>query len=63
MENANKEFNYAEAVRELELIAAKVEDPSTGLSEIDACMKRSGELVKACRDYLRTAREKVVEFN
>lgn len=52
-------FDYTEAVRELERIAAKVEDPSTGLDDIDKYITRSDELIDKCRNYLRSAREKV----
>ena len=51
-----EKFEYAKAVEELEAIAAKVEDPSTGIGDIDKYMKRSQELVEACRAYLRGAR-------
>lgn len=54
-----EKFDYKEAVRELESIAAKVEDPSTGLDDIDKYVKRSKELIPACRAYLRTVRDKV----
>lgn len=54
-----KEFNYNEAVAELEKIAEKVEDPATGLDEIDRCIKRSDELIGRCREYLRTVRKSV----
>ena len=50
-------FDYAKAVEELESIAAKVEDPNTGIGDIDRYMTRSKELVEACRAYLRGARE------
>ena len=53
-----EEFNYNEAVAELEKIAARVEDPATGLDEIDRCIRRSDELIGRCREYLRTARQK-----
>lgn len=52
-----EKFDYAEAMAELERIAAKVEDPATGLGDIDACIRRSDELVARCRAYLRTMRE------
>ena len=52
-------FDYIEAVRELERIVAKVEDPSTGLDDIDKYITRSDELIDKCRNYLRSAREKV----
>lgn len=54
-----EKFDYKEAVRELESIAAKVEDPSTGLDDIYKYVKRSKELIAACRAYLRTVRDKV----
>ena len=52
-----EEFDYAKAMEELEAIAVKVEDPNTGIGEIDRYMKRSQELITACREYLRGARE------
>lgn len=54
-----KKFEYAKAIEELESIATKVEDPKTGIEDIDKYIKRSEELVAACRDYLRGAREKL----
>lgn len=58
-----KEFDYTKAIEELESIAAKVEDPNTGIGDIDKYMKRSRGLVKACRDYLRGVREGIEGFN
>ena len=43
---------------ELEKTAALVEDPSTGIDELDKLITRSRELSEKCREYLRTAREK-----
>lgn len=57
-----QKFEYAKAVEELEAIAAKVENPETGIDDIDRYMKRSQELIAACRDYLRGAREKLESF-
>ena len=54
-------FDYKKAVEELEAMAAKVEDPNTGIDDIDKYMKRSRELLEACREYLRGAREKCQE--
>jgi len=51
-------FNYNEAVAELEKIAARVEDPATGLDEIERLVKQSDELIGRCREYLRTVRKK-----
>ena len=52
-----EEFDYKKAVEELEAIAAKVEDPQTGVGDIDRYMKRSKELLDACRSYLRGQRD------
>lgn len=57
----NEKFDYTKAIEELEQIAAKVEDPTTGVGEIDKYMKRSKVLVEACRAYLRGAREALTE--
>lgn len=54
-----QKFEYTKAVEELEAIAAKVENSETGIDDIDKYMKRSQELIAACRDYLRGAREKL----
>ena len=52
-------FDYAKAIAELEEIAAKVENPETKLDDIDALVGRSKELLKQCREYLRTVKEKI----
>ncbi len=54
-----EKFDYSKAVEELEAIAAKVEDPKTGIEDIDKYIKRSEELIGKCREYLRGAREKL----
>ena len=53
------EFDYTKAVEELEAIAAKVEDPQTGVDDIDKYIKRSQELIEACRNYLRGVRGQI----
>lgn len=53
----NEEFDYKKAVEELEAIAVKVEDPQTGVGDIDRYMKRSKELLDSCRSYLRGQRD------
>ncbi len=52
-------FDYAKAIAELDEIAAKVENPETKLDDIDVLVGRSKELLKQCRDYLRTVKEKI----
>ena len=54
-----KKFDYDGAVAKLEKIAARVEDPATGLDEIDRCIRRSDELIRQCREYLRTVRDTI----
>ena len=57
--NDSTPFDYAKAIEELEAIASKVEDPATGLDDMDKYLSRSAELVEACRTYLREARTKL----
>ena len=54
-----QKFDYAKAMAELEEIAKKVEEPATGLDDIDVLVARSKVLIKACRDYLRGVKEKI----
>ena len=56
-----EKFDYTKAMEELEAIAAKVEDPKTGIGDIDKYMKRSQELVNACREYLHGVREESLQ--
>ena len=58
-----EKFDYTKALEELEAIASKVEDPKTGIEDIDKYIKRSEELISACRDYLRGVREKVEKLS
>lgn len=54
-----KDFDYVKAMEELEAIAVKVEDPKTGLGDIDKYVRRSEELAADCRAYLRGMRDKL----
>ena len=56
-------FDYQRALAELEKIAETVEDPSTGLDDIDKYVKRSSELISSCRSYLRSVRDKINEMD
>ena len=58
-----EKFDYAKALSELEAIAAKVEDPETKLDDIDALVSRSNRLLKDCRVYLRTVKEKIEKLD
>lgn len=55
----SEKFDYAKAIAELDEIAAKVENPETKLDDIDALVGRSKELLKQCKDYLKTVKEKI----
>ncbi|MBQ7708573.1 MAG: exodeoxyribonuclease VII small subunit [Bacteroidales bacterium] len=55
----SEKFDYAKAIAELEEIAKKVENPETKLDDIDALVARSKDLLKQCRDYLRTVKERI----
>ena len=52
-------FDYNKALEELEALALKVEDPETGIADIDASIKKAAELMEKCRAYLRSSREKL----
>ena len=56
-------FDYAKALSELEAIAARVEDPETKLDDIDALVNRSNRLLKDCRAYLRSVKEKIEKLD
>ena len=58
--NNTEKFDYKKAMEELEAIAAKVENPQTGIDDIDKHMKRSQELIAQCREYLRGARSVIL---
>ncbi len=59
----DEKFDYKKAVEELEAIAKRVEDPNTGIDDIDKDIKRSSELIKLCREYLRSAGEKIAALD
>ena len=54
-----EKFDYKEAVTTLEKILAKVEDPATGIDDIDKYVRQAEDLTSRCREYLRSVREKV----
>jgi len=54
-----EKFDYKEAVARLEQLLEKVEDPATGIDEIDRYVHQAEQLCARCREYLRGVREKV----
>ena len=53
-----EKFDYGKAVARLEEILSKVEDPSTGVDDIDKYVKEAESLGSRCRKYLRELRDK-----
>ncbi|MCF0174824.1 MAG: exodeoxyribonuclease VII small subunit [Bacteroidales bacterium] len=53
-------FDYKNALAELEKILKEVENPETSLDSIDEYIKKADGLIRQCRNYLRSAREKLV---
>ena len=54
-----EKFDYAKAIATLEEILAKVEDPATGIDDIDQYVRQAQDLTARCREYLRGVRDKV----
>ncbi|HNW48138.1 MAG: exodeoxyribonuclease VII small subunit [Bacteroidales bacterium] len=53
------EKSYKEALKELEELVVKIEDPSTNIEEISAEVKRALELVNYCQLQLRSYKEEI----
>ena len=51
--------SYKEALKELEELVVKIEDPATNIEEISAEVKRSLELVNYCQLQLRSYRDEI----
>lgn len=56
-------FDYDKAVAELDALAARVEDPATGIGDIDKCFERADVLVRGCREYLRSVRDRLDDID
>lgn len=52
-----EKFDYDKAVARLEEILAKVEDPATGIPDIDKYVAEAEKLSAGCREYLRSVRD------
>ena len=51
--------SYKEALKELEELVVKIEDPATNIEEISAEVKRALELVHYCQLQLRSYRDEI----
>ena len=63
MIDKTEKFDYQAAQAELEEIFKKVEDQETGIDEIEALVKRAGELIGASREYLRSTEARLAELD
>lgn len=57
-----EEFNYNDALEELEKIANKIEDTSIPLDQIASYIERGNVLVASCKEYLRSLSGKLEEL-
>lgn len=53
------EKSYKEALKELEELVVKIEDPATNIEEISAEVKRALELVNYCQLQLRSYKDEI----
>ena len=53
------EKSYKEALKELEELVVKIEDPATNIEEISAEVKRALQLVNYCQLQLRSYKEEI----
>lgn len=58
----DKNLTYEDAVKELELLAARIENPATPLDTIAGEVKKALELVKYCKGKLRDFETKIEEL-
>jgi len=57
-----KKPNYAEAFSELEAIVQEISEGEISVDELSGKVKRAAELIKICRNKLRTTEENVNEI-
>lgn len=55
----NKDMKYEDAVKELEALVAKIEDPANDLSAVSEEVKKAVALAKWCKNYIKEGEEKV----
>ncbi len=53
----NKDMKYEDAVKELEALVAKIEDPANDLSAVGEEVKKAVELAKWCKAYIKEGEE------
>lgn len=54
-------FDYTAAMDRIEKLINKIEDPQIGIDEMKSDMAEAKRLIAACREYLRSERESLME--
>lgn len=54
-----KKISYQEAFKELESIINEIENGETGIDELSAKVKKAAELVKICKEKLRSTENEI----
>ena len=54
-----KEFNYSKSITEIEQILSAIEKGEQDIDKLSTMVNRATELIKLCRNELRTTEEKI----
>lgn len=57
-----KKFSYSEATQEIEQIIDQLEAGDLEIDELSTKVKRASQLIKKCKDHLKTTEGKVNEI-
>ncbi|MEM9857082.1 MAG: exodeoxyribonuclease VII small subunit [Bacteroidota bacterium] len=57
-----KKHTYQDSIEELEAIINKIESGDVGIDELSSLVKRSAELIKACKSKLRNTEAELNQF-
>jgi len=57
-----KKFSYSEATQEIEQIIDQLEAGNLEIDELSTKVKRASQLIKKCKDHLKTTEDKVNEI-
>ncbi|HKK60861.1 MAG TPA: exodeoxyribonuclease VII small subunit [Salinivirga sp.] len=57
-----KKFSYSEATQEIEQIIDQLEAGDLEIDELSTKVKRASQLIKKCKDHLKTTEDKVNEI-
>ncbi|ALO16120.1 Exodeoxyribonuclease 7 small subunit [Salinivirga cyanobacteriivorans] len=57
-----KKFSYSEATQEIEQIIDQLEAGDLEIDELSTKVKRASQLIKKCKDHLKTTEDRVNEI-